>query len=69
MTFDDARLLHPGVGFALYALDPHGPVTLEAHTPDGAVMTWRAETEEAALAIAFPPAPAAEPETEEDVFA
>lgn len=53
-SLDAVRAANPDIGIALYAYDPSGPVTLEAHTPDGQVFTWRAETVEAAIAVAFP---------------
>lgn len=65
MEIDEIRKRTPGVGWALYALDPFGPVTLEAHLPDGRVLTWKGWTASEALQAAFP-APA-QPE-EEDVF-
>ena len=72
--FDQARLQQPGVGFAVYALDPHGPVTLEAHLPDGTVLTWNGWTAADCFALAFPPAalpppaPERELERERDFF-
>lgn len=61
MTFDEARAAHPQLGFALYALEPGGPVTLEILTPEGDLFSFPAETAEDALAGAFPAPPPALP--------
>lgn len=53
-SLDEARRLFPTLGFALYAYAPGLPVTLEVHDADGAVFTWKADTEAAAFAQAFP---------------
>ena len=53
MTLDDLRAAHPALGFAVYAYEPGGQVTLEIHAAEG-VFTFRAATEEAAIAAAFP---------------
>lgn len=53
MSLDDLRRDFPTLGFAVYALEPGGPVTLEIHQ-DGEVYTFRAATEAATLAQAFP---------------
>lgn len=57
MTLDDARADHPHLGFAVYAMEPRGVVTLEVHAPDGTIFTFRGATEQAALDLAFPPEP------------
>lgn len=62
---DDLRALHPHLGFALYAYEPGGPVTLEIHD-GGHVFQFRAPTEAAVLATAFPPEP--EPDASADLF-
>lgn len=62
MTLDELRAAEPALGFALYAFEPGGLVTLEIHTPDGQVFTFKAATAQAALDAAFPPA------QQEDVF-
>jgi len=51
---DAARLKYPELGFAVYAMEPGGAVTLEIHDPAGEVFTFTADTEEAAFAVAFP---------------
>lgn len=56
MTFDEARAKFPTLGFALYALEPDGEVTLEVHAPDD-VFSFVAPTAQAALDRAFPPDP------------
>ena len=56
-SLDAARRLNPDLGFALYAYEPGGAVTLEIHDPAGEVFTFTAETEEAAFAVAFPADP------------
>lgn len=54
---DELRARFPGLGFAVYAIEPGAPVTLEVH--DGTdVFTFAGETADAAIALAFPPAPA-----------
>lgn len=57
MTFDDARTAHPGFGFALYAIEAGGPVTMEIIALDGQIFTFTGPTEQAVLDLAFPPAP------------
>ena len=54
---DSLRERNPGVGWAVYALDPLGPVTLEAHV-DGAILSWQGSTLAECLDHAFPPAAA-----------
>lgn len=58
---DSLRERNPGVGWAVYALDPLGPVTLEAHV-DGAILSWQGSTLAECLDHAFPPAAAGGPE-------
>lgn len=55
MTFDELRANNPDLGFALYALEPGGPVTFEAYTHTGQVFTWIDKTAEGAIRQAFPP--------------
>lgn len=64
-SLDEARAAYPHLGFALYALEPGGAVTLEIHAPDGQMFTARAKTEAAALAKMFPPEMADEPDEPE----
>lgn len=45
MTLDDARASWPEFGFAVYAFDPVGPVTLEIHAPTGEILTFVEATE------------------------
>lgn len=54
MTLDDLRAKHPDLGFALYAYDPRGPLTLEVHAAEG-VFTFYGPTASAAIEAAFPP--------------
>lgn len=61
MTFDEIRATNPDLGLALYAIEPGQPVTLEVYTPDGQTFSWRAADAAAALALAFPPEPVADP--------
>ena len=57
MTLDSLRQRLPEFGFAVYAFDPTGPVTVEVHAPDGSVFTRTGDTEDEAWAGLFPPAP------------
>lgn len=68
-TLDEARAAQPAFAMALYALEPGGPVTLEIITPDGQPFTFEGPTEAAVLSRAFPPAAAAAPPPEADIFA
>lgn len=52
--FDALRAEHPDLGFALYALDPAGVVTLEIMTETGDVFTFTGATSDECLAAAFP---------------
>jgi len=52
-NLDEARRLHPSLGFALYAYTPGGAVTLEVHD-GGEVFSWTAVTEARAWEVAFP---------------
>jgi len=61
MTFDDARAAHPSLAFALYAFEPGGAVTLEIMAPGGDVFSFSGPTTQAALDLAFPPEPIADP--------
>lgn len=58
--FDAIRAAHPDLALALYAMTPGGVVTLEIITPDGAVFPFTGLTADAALDLAFPPAPTAD---------
>lgn len=68
--FDEYRAQYPAIGFAVYAIMPGDPVTLETYveTPQGtAVYSWTGPTLEAALDMAFPEQPPAEPDQEATV--
>lgn len=55
-SLDDLRRAFPHLGFAVYAMDPADPVTLEVHA-DGEVYAFTANTWAEALRLAFPPPP------------
>ncbi len=59
-SLDDLRTARPDLAFALYAMDPGGPVTLEVHH-EGKVYTFTGATEADAIIAAFPPEPEAAP--------
>lgn len=54
MTIDTLRLRYPGFGFAVYAFEAAGPVTVEAHTPTGEIFTGKAMNETEAWGQLFP---------------
>lgn len=54
MNIDDIRKQYPGMGLAVYAMEPEGPVTLEFYEGDQ-VYTFTGPTFAAALESAFPP--------------
>lgn len=62
MTFDQARCQFHHLGFAVYAFEPGGPVHLEVHAPNGQVFDFHAPTLGGALAAAFPPEAAEQPQ-------
>lgn len=68
--FDALRAANPDLGFAVYAYEPRGVVTLEIHTPEvGAEpYTFKGATLADALAQAFPEAGAKTPEPEPSIF-
>jgi hypothetical protein len=71
MTLDDLRARFPGLGFALYALNPYEAVQCEAHFADGTYLTfsaWSAEEAVRLCAEALLP-PQETPPEEEDIFA
>lgn len=70
IDFDALRAANPLLGFAVYAYDPTGPVTLEITTPYKTVVPFTGVTLAAACALAFPPPvmPAATLEPEVDIF-
>jgi hypothetical protein len=57
LRLDDLRAQHPELGFAIYAMEPRGLVTLEIYTPDGQTYSFKAETEAGVINQAFPPTP------------
>lgn len=59
-SLDDLRRAKPDLAFALYAMDPGGPVTLEIYH-DGQVYTFKGATEADAILAAFPPEPETTP--------
>jgi hypothetical protein len=63
LNFDQVRLVYTGIGLALYALEPGGPVTLEIHS-EGEVYRFDAASAQEAFALAFPP----QAVDDEDVF-
>lgn len=54
MNFDELRDAYPELGFALYAIEPRGVVTLEVHE-DGQVFSFIGATAQEAIDTAFPP--------------
>lgn len=73
-SLDDLRTARPDLAFALYAMDPGGPVTLEVHH-EGKVYTFKGATEADAIVAAFPPeqpdaddAPDTPPATPDSIF-
>lgn len=54
MTLDDIRRHYPLLGLALYALEPGQHVTLEIHSAQGQVFSFRGAGEAEVLAKAFP---------------
>lgn len=65
--FDAIRSQFPNLGFALYALEPQGLVTLEVIDEQGNVFSFKGVTAERVMATAFPPLPPPpqEPEAQE----
>lgn len=53
MCLDELRRQRPGLGFALYAIEPGARVTLEVHDA-GQVYTFEGPTAAAAITAAFP---------------
>lgn len=53
MCLDELRRARPGLGFALYAIEPDGRVSLEVHDA-GQVYTFEGPTAAAAITAAFP---------------
>jgi hypothetical protein len=51
---DAARAAFPRLGYAIYAYDPDGPMTLEVHTPDGQTFSFTGPSEAALILRAFP---------------
>ncbi|MCH4543163.1 hypothetical protein [Ochrobactrum sp. A-1] len=63
MTFDELRQAFPHLGFAVYAMTPGAPVTLEVYD-GGRVFSFSAASAQEAIDEAFP---VEEPETAEPV--
>jgi hypothetical protein len=68
LTPDDVRRRFPHLGFAIYALEPGKPVTVEVLTQDGSLFSHTATTAEAALLAIFGPEPEPQKQEDEDVF-
>ena len=51
---DELRARYPDMGFAVYALEPGGAVTLEVHAPDGRLYSWKGRGVAEVLDVAFP---------------
>lgn len=71
-SLDELRALRPDLSFALYAMTPGGPVTLEIYH-DGQVYAFSGETVADAILAAFPPDPpqdaaASPPATPDSIF-
>jgi hypothetical protein len=56
-SLDDLRARFPQLGFAIYAIDPADPITLEVHLPDGTVQALTGNTWAETAALAFPETP------------
>lgn len=67
MTLDDIRAANPHLGFAIYAMEPQGAVTLEVIDTEGDIFTFHGNTEKEVLESAFP-TPSQSQETQVDVF-
>lgn len=63
--FDSLRAKYPHLGFAAYALEPGGPVTLECLTKEGRSFQFTRPTLTAAIAAGFAEEPEPEPQPEE----
>lgn len=57
MTLDDIRARNPDLGFAVYAIAPGDPITLEVFAGDD-IFTFTGPTVDDVLARAFPEPPA-----------
>lgn len=53
-SLDDLRTQFPELGFAVYAMEPRGLVTLEIYAPDGQTYSFKGESEDAVIGQAFP---------------
>ena len=60
MILDEIRAKYPNLAFAVYAMEPGQPVTLETYI-DGDVFRWRELTIEECVAQAFPELAVLEP--------
>jgi hypothetical protein len=66
-SLDDLRALRPDLAFALFAMTPGEPVTLEIYHGND-VYPFRGDTVADAILAAFPREPEAEPATPDNVF-
>lgn len=65
---DAIRARFPHLGVAVYAYTPTGPVTLELHTPDGAIHAVTNATLAECIAAVFPDEAAAPEPPNPDPF-
>jgi hypothetical protein len=63
--FDTLRSKYPHLGFAAYALEPGGPVTLECLTKEGRSFQFTGSTLTAAIAAGFAEETEPDPQPEE----
>lgn len=63
--FDTLRAKYPHLGFAAYALEPGGPVTLECLTKEGRSFQFTGSSLGLAIAKGFPEEDEPTPQTEE----
>jgi hypothetical protein len=55
VTLDEARKAFPHLRFAVYALEPDRPLTLEVILPDDEIVTLKSWTLDGAIDQMFPP--------------
>ncbi|MFY7925535.1 MAG: hypothetical protein ACOVN5_06970 [Aquidulcibacter sp.] len=67
-SIDEARTQNPDLGFALYALKPGKPVTLEVLDPAGRIYRFDGASEADVLGQAFPPEKPAPAEPTASIF-
>lgn len=67
-SLDELRRLRPDLSFAMFAMEPGAPVTLEIYHA-GQVYSFKGATVADAILAAFPPEePDAEPATPDNIF-